>query len=546
MPTLKPYTANLVQPEIGGPRATPEAFGSEIGAGLQSVGHGANVLYANIEERESRDAVVGASQIRAKYAKLLDEAQNSGTDTSKLKQDMTDELSKIGENFRTQKGQRALDMHTANTNLMFDEQANRIEVTRASAEAQLQAKQQIDSDSATLRSNPSFLAMAEDNARALVSTFRLPPEKRALVENQMIEQLNMAAVASSVRIDPEGTMSKLEAGEWRLTPEQRQQGVNMARTEINGRRADEEYARRLMERDRIERGRAAQVTLGDRILQGTLGKNEIRDNPDLEWPQKAELIHFQRWLANEKSNKTHPSEMMELFLQVFAPEGDPRKTYNADPIFRMAEQNRISANEARQAMQWVADQRDENNNTFKQKLAGKMQTIRSAMTADPVWAAQGELSGAVQMEVMNRADIRAKELRRENKDPSVIFDPTHKEYMFAPGSLKSIANDVKAQQRAMITPKVTGEDDPVYKDLPAGASFIDPEGRPRTKGKPKPPPPTKATAIDIASGYIKSMPRSASVTIDAPQRSRARVLNGKVYPNREAAIEALKPLYGAD
>lgn len=546
MPTLKPFTAAPASPDIGFQRATPQDFGSDIGAGLMSVGRGADALYRSIEESESRDANVGSAQIRAKYAKLLDEAQINGADTAKLKEDMEGELSKIGENFSTRKGQASLEMHTANTNLMFDEQANRIQVTRASAEAQLQAKQFVDSESATLRSNPSYLEMAEANAKALVSTFALSPERKAIVENGLIEQLNMAAVASSARIDPEGTIDKLESGSWTLTPEQRQQGIGMAQQQINARRVDEEYARRLIERDRVDRGNAAQVTLGDKIVLGKLGKGEIVNDPDLSWSQKSELIHFQRWLANEKSTRTNPKQMMDLFLQVFAPEGDPRKTFNADPVFRAAEAGLISANEGVTAMKWVSEQRDENNNTFKQKLAGKMQTIRAAMTADPVWAAQGELSGAVQMEVLNRADTRAKELRRENKDPSVIFDPTNKDYMFAPGSLKSIANDVKAQQRAMITPKVAGEDDPVYKDLPPGAAFIDPEGRPRTKGKPATPAPTKATAIDIASGYIKSVPRSASVTIDAPQRSRARVLNGKVYPNREAAVAALKPLYGAD
>jgi hypothetical protein len=179
------------------------------------------------------------------------------------------------------------------------------------------------------------------------------------------------------------------------------------------------------------------------------------------------------------------------------------------------------------------------------RLQGKMSTIRAGMVADPQWAAQGELSSAVQMEIATRADARAKELRRENKDPALIFDPHSTDFMFKPGLLTSIANDIRAQHRDLITPRVTSKEDPAYQALQPGDHYIGPDGVPSIKQRPVgvTPAPQHATALDIQSGYIERVSnRSSEYTINAPPKSGARALNGKRYPSREAAIEALKAL----
>jgi hypothetical protein len=549
MGKLTTYTAPVSTPEIGGQRATPENMGSAIGAGLETLSKGTHHFYTQMEEDESRTALVAASQIRAKYAAALDEAQVSGADTAPLKEKMTDELGVVGQNFNTKKGFDSLALHSAQTSMMFDDQANRIAVHRASEAAQLQGKQFLDSESATLRSAPQALPMSLANVDAFIGTLQnVPPTKKALIREQLVEQLNLAAVMSSTRIDPYGTKTKLENGEWTLTAANRETAIHSAESHIREIRADERAARQDAEYVAHKASEEASQTVLKNLFAGNLTDASIFNNADILPNKKEDLLHFKEWYTaakGDRANKPHPVEMMELWTAIHAPSDDPRKIYNADMIFRYAEAGKLNAGEAEKASSWVANQKDENNVKFMSRLQGKMSTIRAGMTADPKWAAQGELSAAVQLEIMSRAEIRSKELRREGpngQDPTSIFDPDSKNFMFKPGLLESVATDIRAQHRNLTTPQPKTPEE--YKVIEPGTVYVDTDGRTKIKGRPEGtgPAPRAATSLDIQAGYIEPIPRTNSVRINAPQRSLARQLNGKVYESREVALEAMKAL----
>jgi hypothetical protein len=316
--------------------------------------------------------------------------------------------------------------------------------------------------------------------------------------------------------------------------------IREIRADERAQRQDAEYLAHKASED------ASQVALTN-LFKGNLKDANIFNDPDILPNKKEDLLRFKEWYTAkraEEGNRPHPGAMMDLWMAIHVPSDDPRKIYNSDLIVRYADANKINANEAEKAFSWVANQRDENYVKLMAKLQGKMSTIRAGMTADPQWAAQGELSAAVQMEIASRATTRINELRRENKDPSQIFDPNSKEFQFSPGILTSVANDIRAQHRNLTMPRPTSKDDPIYKDLPVGAAYIGPDGIPATKTRAagEVPPAQHATSLDIMSGYIENVPRTGQVTINAPARSLARQLNGKRYPNREAALEALKGL----
>jgi hypothetical protein len=549
MGKLTNYTAPVSTPETGFQRATPESMGSAVGAGLEALGKGTEHFYHQMGEDEARTALVASSQIRAKYAAALDEAQASGADTAPLKEKMTDELSAVGENFNTKRGQQSLALHSAQSTMMFDDQANRIAVHRAAEAAQLQGKVFLDSESATLRSTPTALPLALQNVDAFINTLQnVPPTKKALIREQLVEQLNLAAVMSSTRIDPPGTKTKLENGEWTLTAANREMGIRSAESHIREIRADERAARQDAEYVAHKASEEASQTVLNNLFAGHLTDANIFNNPDILEPKKETLLRFKEWYTNYKDgqkNKSHPKEMMDLWLATHAPADDPRKIYNSDMVFRYADRDMINPAEAEKAINWVANQKDENNVKFMSRLQGKMTTIRAGMTADPKWAAQGELSSAVQLEIMSRAEIRSKELRREGpngQDPTSIFDPDSKNFMFKPGLLESVATDIRAQHRNLMTPQPKTPEE--YKVIEPGTVYVDTDGRTKIKGKPEgtAPAPRAATSLDIQAGYIEPIPRTSSVRINAPQRSLARQLNGKVYESREAALEAMKAL----
>jgi hypothetical protein len=551
MPAIKNYTAQVQPASTGFQRASPENFGASIGAGLEGIGRGVEKLNQNMEESESMKALVGSSQIRAKYMQLLDDAQTSGADTAPLKAKMADELAAVGENFSTLKGQQVLAHDSARTGMMFDEQANRIAVVRASEQAQLQGKQFADSETANLMRSPSYLPFATQNAEAFTNTLsNIPPEKRALMKQQLEELFNTTAVNASARIDPQGTIDKLKAGEWTLSGPQRQEGIHTAESRIRELRADDANQRAIRNDQQRQANEDAAQGIVTKMIAGKLGKGEINDTADLTFETKENLIHFEHFLANEKDVKTHPSQMADFFLAVNAPEGDSRKIYNSDSVFRAVERGDLNAKtEAPLVMSWIAGQKDADGRAFTTRLAARMQVIKSALTASPEYSAQPELSGAIQMEFINRAEAKASELRRKGdkgEDPTTILDPNSKNFMFGPGSLAAVARDVKAQGRAQLITKTTGPDDPAYKDLQPGMQYYDANGVLSVKSRPPKgaeTPQTKATLLDIQKGYIERVSnRGPEVRINAPLRSSARRLQGKTFQSEADALTALQGL----
>src|SRR5262245_8987175 len=138
MPQLPQYTARVGDaPIAGGRRASAEDFGvdtSEFAHSIQKFG--ANLL-AKTEEDETRQALVANAEIRAETAKALDDAAISGAPLEPIKERMHAQLSKVGEQFQTKKGASAIRLYQANSALMFDEQANKINVSRAASQAML-------------------------------------------------------------------------------------------------------------------------------------------------------------------------------------------------------------------------------------------------------------------------------------------------------------------------------------------------------------------------------------------------------------------------
>jgi hypothetical protein len=121
MPRLPQFTAEAGSlPISGGRRASGEDFGAAVGEALQSVSAAGRQIVTDIEESETRKVIVAQNEIRAKYAKRLDEAAISGADLGKIKEEMNNELSRTGDGLQTRKGGDQLRVATANTNLMYD------------------------------------------------------------------------------------------------------------------------------------------------------------------------------------------------------------------------------------------------------------------------------------------------------------------------------------------------------------------------------------------------------------------------------------------
>jgi hypothetical protein len=493
MPTLPIFNAQVGErPISGGRRAGADEFSggaAALGGLASTASKAADAHLGRMEEEESRKALVAATEIRARYARELDQAQLNGGDLDKLKERMANELSAVGDGFQTRKGADSLQMHSSNTEIMFDEQANRIAVVRASSQARLDASKFMQGASSVLQSNPTYLGTATQDAEALIDTFqRVPPEKKAELKAELRQNLNMAAALASARIDPEGTKKRLEAGEWELSAEQRNLAVNKTDEQMNARRASENHARSLAEFERKQRDEVATRKYVGEIVNGTLtGKaleRAITADVDLDSASVRMLTLFAEHRANEMtqgSKKSHEPTRRDLWLAVHAPDGDPKKIYNNAAIVQAVEAGRLNTTDANALMAAVANQKDENNRSFGTRLQGRIGTVSAAMRVSPEFAAQPELAAAIQLEMVAQVEKRAGELRAANKDPSGLLDPESKDYYFKPGIIKTVADDVKRRRLDALPPVPAPKTQAEYDALPVGATYVDSDGQTKVK-----------------------------------------------------------------
>lgn len=460
MPLLPTYSAQLGGATInGGRRATAEdltgaaPYSPDLTGVAATANKVANALIEDKQNDEARTALIASTEIRAKYAQQLDQAATNGADLDKLKEAMQSDLAKVGENFQTKHGTEALQLYTANTGLMFDEQANAIEVRRAAYNAQLAGSKFLDTASGIIQSNPAYLPFAEKDAEALASTFsRISPEHRAVIVTGLKQELNAAAAISAARTDPEGTKKKLEAGDWFLTPEQRSTALNKAETEIRAKRAEEAYARAEQERKRHELDDKARDTHFADIIAGKATRRSIMDDVTLLPATREHLINVMETRAKEGLNsekRSDPVALRNLWMRINAPDGDPNKVYNGDAIFEGVRSGRINVTDANQLNNLVAAQKDENGRSIGTKLGGLMSVVGRALSQDPQFTAQPALVAEIQNDYQARVYEKVNQLRKEKKDPNSVFDPTSSDYVGSREFIQSSITAAKARARGV-------------------------------------------------------------------------------------------------
>lgn len=481
MPKLPSYTAQIgAAPVSGGRRAEGTDFGDGFGAVAKQVQNVAEAFLVKTEEDEARKAVVASAELRAKYARELDQAALTGADTDAIKQKMNDDFAKVGEGFQTKKGSSTIQLYASNTELMFDEQSNQIKVQRAYGQAKIDGAKFLNNSAALIQSNPAYLPQAEKDADFLASTFSgIRADQRAAIADDLKKDLNMASAMAASRIDPEGTRKKLEGGAWNLTPEQRRTAIHGAETEMRAKRADEAYQRAVRKDEENDRDDKARDAHFKNVAEGKASRRQIMDDPNLKPQTREHLILLMEHRAKELAGQERKSDQTvkrDLFLAATAPEGDPRKIYTTEAIFKAAESGKLNTTDATWLNGIVAGQRDENYRTFSGRAQGHLMTIQRAMNASPQYSNQPELAAAVQMELVSQLEKQATALRKAGKSPDSLLDPDSKDFFFKPGTLKSTAEAVKARVTALTPPAVTVNTQAEYDALEPGTPYVDAKG----------------------------------------------------------------------
>ena len=221
--------------------------------------------------------------------------------------------------------------------------------------------------------------------------------------------------------------------------------------------------------------------------------DEIAHDPTLSWQQKQHAVDYKltrtRELAAGAESKTNPTEVRALMLQIHAADDDPTKTYNLDPVMESYKSGRISTAEFRSLRTEVEQLKDGTTQGFQKDVNNARNAVYTALTRSILGQGQPEVAADAAYRFNADMERQISELRKQNKDPRVLLDPSSRDYLLKPERIQSFmpqsseaTGDAAAkvvQQEAPTLPKVSSQAE--YDALPKGALYTDPQGNVRTK-----------------------------------------------------------------
>lgn len=448
MPKLPTYTADLGGSVISGGRQasvadTNVADFAPVNSAVQKAG---NRIVSMMEENEARSFMVKQAEIKAKYAQRLDAAVTSGEDLATIKEQMNAELSTVSEGFQTKHGSDVAAYGIANTNAIFDNQANQIQVARASMQARVDGAKFLNSTGAIVASNPAYLPNAEKDVDAFVGTLtRISPEKRAAMAQDLKQNLNVAAAMANARLDPEGTKAAIEGGQYNMEPQQRRQVINQAEETIRAKRVDANNERIMAKQAAQDLSSGARDEYFKGIIKGGTKMADVINDPRLLPADREHLIMVaDAWSkrGGAAERRSDPTVKRDLWMKITS-----GQVFNSNEILDAVAKGKLNTADGDHLVSLVGNQKDENNRTIGSRLNSQMRIIGDTLSSNPQYKYNPGMVAAIQMEFQNRVYERVSDLRKQGKDPNEVFDRASKNWIGSPTFVQSAIDSARPQQQ---------------------------------------------------------------------------------------------------
>lgn len=221
---------------------------------------------------------------------------------------------------------------------------------------------------------------------------------------------------------------------------------------------------------------------------GKLTEVEIVSNANLSTSQKQHMISYIGQFAREQQSrqepKSNPEEVRGLMLRIHAADSDPAKLYNNEPIYQALSEGKISTAEFGMLNREVSELRSTSTNGFRKDVNTLRGHVARALQQNTMLQYQELVNPGVTATIAYRFDRDLEDkidaLRKENKSPNILLDPSSPDYVlkegalakfFPAGTLKDAATKVVGKEAVRVSSK---ED---YDKLPSGTSYIVPDGR---------------------------------------------------------------------
>lgn len=167
---------------------------------------------------------------------------------------------------------------------------------------------------------------------------------------------------------------------------------------------------------------------------------KVTDDPLLSPDQKLHLIQTSQAATRQNAEpKTHPQEVSRLYNQIIAGVDDPTKTFNGDNVREASRMGIISPSESDWLLGQVEKLRDGTNSSFQRQVVMAHKKAEDMFMKDFTATLPGGAAYASDALYRFRFDLDKKivDLRKENKDPSGLLDPSSRDYMLTPDRMKA-------------------------------------------------------------------------------------------------------------
>jgi soluble lytic murein transglycosylase-like protein len=236
---------------------------------------------------------------------------------------------------------------------------------------------------------------------------------------------------------------------------------------------------------------------------GPPSDQEIAANPVLTAQQKQHFADYkirrQHELTSASENKANPVEVRRLMMQIHAVDGDPTKTYSFDPVMQSYSMGNLSTPEMKMLRTEVEQMRDGNGNSFGKQAQQAREVVWTTFTRSIEGQINPAKAASAAYSFTRDLDQKITALRKEGKDPTVLLDPSSREYMLKPERLngygmtvnygaatqanaqtsQTLADQAAKAAQAEKTALPTHND---YDKIKKGDSYTDPKGNVRVKG----------------------------------------------------------------
>lgn len=187
---------------------------------------------------------------------------------------------------------------------------------------------------------------------------------------------------------------------------------------------------------------------------GPLSELEVIKNDALETKDKEHVINYMAARTREmasREERSNPIKVRELMVRIYAPENDPKKIYNNDPIYAALKNAEISTSEFNFLNKEVTELRSSSTNGFRGRVNNLRGQVQAAVMKSPQIQAMSMMNPELPASILFQFDSDLEEkidaLRKQNKDPSVLLDPSAKEYVLKPGALQQYMRPAGAMLR---------------------------------------------------------------------------------------------------